>query len=154
MSEALKITASHLARVAIVYLRQSSTAQVEHNRESTDRQYALVNKASDLGWPTDKIVVIDRPSDRQRKSRKKKMVYIYMFGASTKREREKNEGKGEKKLYLYYRHRASQKKRWKSFLVSGACCYVIIDENEVRLRPSLLTPSFLFFKNKHPGSCG
>ena len=41
MSEALKITASHLARVAIVYLRQSSTAQVEHNRESTDRQYAL-----------------------------------------------------------------------------------------------------------------
>ena len=59
MSELLKITASHLARVAIVYLRQSSTAQVEHNRESTDRQYALVNKAGDLGWPTDKIVVID-----------------------------------------------------------------------------------------------
>src|SRR6204780_5192927 len=59
MSELLKITASHLARVAIVYLRQSSAAQVEHNRESTDRQYALVNKASDLGWPTDKIVVID-----------------------------------------------------------------------------------------------
>jgi len=39
MSELLKITASHLARVAIVYLRQSSAAQVEHNRESTDRQY-------------------------------------------------------------------------------------------------------------------
>jgi DNA invertase Pin-like site-specific DNA recombinase len=59
MSELLKITASHLARVAIVYLRQSSAAQVEYNRESTDRQYALVNKAGDLGWPTDKIVVID-----------------------------------------------------------------------------------------------
>ena len=59
MSEALKITASHLARVAIVYLRQSSTAQVEHNRESTDRQYALVNKAGDLGWSTDKVIVID-----------------------------------------------------------------------------------------------
>src|SRR6202521_3743337 len=59
MSEAVKITASHLARVAIVYLRQSSAAQVEHNRESTDRQYALVNKASDLGWPADKVVVID-----------------------------------------------------------------------------------------------
>src|SRR6202163_818784 len=59
MSEALKITASHLARVAIVYLRQSSAAQVEHNRESTDRQYALVNKAGDLGWPTDKVIVID-----------------------------------------------------------------------------------------------
>ena len=59
MSEALKITASHLARLAIVYLRQSSKAQLEHNRESTDRQYALVNKAGDLGWPTDKVIVID-----------------------------------------------------------------------------------------------
>jgi DNA invertase Pin-like site-specific DNA recombinase len=59
MSEAVKITASHLARVAIVYLRQSSAAQVEHNRESTDRQYALVSKAGDLGWPTDKVIVID-----------------------------------------------------------------------------------------------
>ena len=59
MSDAVKITSSHLARVAIVYLRQSSTAQVEHNRESTDRQYALVHKAGDLGWPVDRVVVID-----------------------------------------------------------------------------------------------
>src|SRR5271170_4835927 len=59
MSEAVKITASHLARVAIVYLRQSSAAQVEHNRESTDRQYALVDKARDLGWPEDRIIIID-----------------------------------------------------------------------------------------------
>ena len=59
MSDALKITSSHLARVAIVYLRQSSAAQVEHNRESTDRQYALVNKAGDLGWLADKVMVID-----------------------------------------------------------------------------------------------
>src|SRR3954451_2550132 len=59
MNDALKITSSHLARVAIVYLRQSSAAQVEHNRESTDRQYALVSKAGDLGWPTGNVVVID-----------------------------------------------------------------------------------------------
>jgi DNA invertase Pin-like site-specific DNA recombinase len=59
MSEAPKIGASHLARLALVYLRQSSAAQVEHNRESTDRQYALVHKAGDLGWPADKVVVID-----------------------------------------------------------------------------------------------
>jgi DNA invertase Pin-like site-specific DNA recombinase len=59
MSDAVKITSSQLARVAIVYLRQSSTAQVEHNRESTDRQYALVHKAGDLGWPVDRVVVID-----------------------------------------------------------------------------------------------
>jgi DNA invertase Pin-like site-specific DNA recombinase/predicted DNA-binding transcriptional regulator AlpA len=42
-----------------VYLRQSSTAQVEHNRESTDRQYALAHKAHELGWSDDRIVVID-----------------------------------------------------------------------------------------------
>ena len=59
MNDAQKITASHLARIAIVYLRQSSAAQVEHNRESTERQYALTLKAGELGWPTDRIVVID-----------------------------------------------------------------------------------------------
>jgi DNA invertase Pin-like site-specific DNA recombinase len=40
-------------------LRQSSAAQVEHNRESTERQYALAAKARDLGWPEDRVVVID-----------------------------------------------------------------------------------------------
>ena len=59
MSDIQKISSSHLARVAVVYLRQSSSAQVEHNRELTDRQYALAHKASELGWPTDRVVVID-----------------------------------------------------------------------------------------------
>ncbi len=59
MNERAKITANHLSRQAIVYLRQSSAAQVENNRESTDRQYALAAKARELGWPTDRIVVID-----------------------------------------------------------------------------------------------
>ena len=59
MNERVKITSSHLSRQAIVYLRQSSAAQVEHNRESTERQYALVGKARNLGWPDDRIIVID-----------------------------------------------------------------------------------------------
>src|SRR5499426_3328568 len=59
MNERAKITASHLSRQAIVYLRQSSPAQVEHNRESTERQYALATKARELGWPEDRIVIID-----------------------------------------------------------------------------------------------
>src|SRR6187401_1683594 len=59
MNERAKITAVHLSRQAIVYLRQSSAAQVEHNRESTDRQYALAARARELGWPDDRIVVID-----------------------------------------------------------------------------------------------
>ena len=59
MNERAKITVNHLSRQAIVYLRQSSAAQVENNRESTDRQYALAAKARELGWPADRIVVID-----------------------------------------------------------------------------------------------
>ena len=59
MNERAKITASHLSRQAIVYLRQSSAAQVENNRKSTDRQYALAAKAGELGWPDDRIIVID-----------------------------------------------------------------------------------------------
>ena len=59
MNERAKITANHLSRQAIVYLRQSSAAQVENNRELTDRQYALAAKARELGWPADRIVVID-----------------------------------------------------------------------------------------------
>ena len=59
MNEREKITAGHLARQAIVYLRQSSAAQVEHNRESTERQYALASKARELGWPNERVLVID-----------------------------------------------------------------------------------------------
>ena len=59
MTEMSKITAGHLARQAIVYLRQSSASQVENNRESTARQYALPGRARELGWPAERIVVID-----------------------------------------------------------------------------------------------
>jgi DNA invertase Pin-like site-specific DNA recombinase len=59
MNDLTKIGASHLGRTAYVYLRQSSAAQVEHNRESTQRQYALVSKATALGWPSQQVVVID-----------------------------------------------------------------------------------------------
>jgi DNA invertase Pin-like site-specific DNA recombinase/predicted DNA-binding transcriptional regulator AlpA len=59
MNERLKITSSHLARQAIVYLRQSSPSQVEHNRESTERQYALAARAQELGWPEERVVIID-----------------------------------------------------------------------------------------------
>jgi DNA invertase Pin-like site-specific DNA recombinase len=45
-----KITADHLARRACVYIRQSTPDQVLHNRESQRRQYALVDRARELGW--------------------------------------------------------------------------------------------------------
>jgi len=52
-----KITADHLARRAVVYIRQSTPDQVQHNLESQRRQYALVDHARALGWQA--IDVID-----------------------------------------------------------------------------------------------
>ena len=54
-----KIAAAHLRRVAVVYVRQSSVSQVDRNRESTDRQYDLVERAVGLGWPSGAVRVID-----------------------------------------------------------------------------------------------
>ena len=59
MSEIAKIKPAHLQRTALVYVHQSSPAQVEHNRESTARQYALTQRATALGWPADRVSVID-----------------------------------------------------------------------------------------------
>jgi Resolvase, N terminal domain len=60
-----KIRSWHLDRLAIVYVRQSSPQQVAQNRESALRQYALAKRAVELGWPEDRIIVID---DDQAKS--------------------------------------------------------------------------------------
>jgi DNA invertase Pin-like site-specific DNA recombinase len=53
------INTSHLSRSAIVYVRQSTATQVLENRESTKRQYALVDRARSLGWDPDAIEIID-----------------------------------------------------------------------------------------------
>ena len=54
-----KITDEHLQRLAIVYVRQSTQQQVLEHRESTARQYALVDRAVVLGWPAAAVEVID-----------------------------------------------------------------------------------------------
>jgi DNA invertase Pin-like site-specific DNA recombinase len=54
-----KITCQHRERLAIVYVRQSTPQQVERHQESTRLQYALVDRAADLGWERGRIVVID-----------------------------------------------------------------------------------------------
>lgn len=55
-----KIQPRHLQKMAYVYLRQSTMAQVYHHQESTNRQYALKDKARELGWPADQVRVLDR----------------------------------------------------------------------------------------------
>ena len=54
-----KIEVDHLDRLAIVYVRQSTLAQLQHHQESTRLQYALVHHAVDLGWASDRVLVID-----------------------------------------------------------------------------------------------
>jgi DNA invertase Pin-like site-specific DNA recombinase len=55
-----KITARHLSRQAMLYVRQSTLHQVLENTESTARQYALRERAVALGWEASRIVVIDQ----------------------------------------------------------------------------------------------
>src|SRR5258708_7207811 len=54
-----KVTAAHLSRRAVLYVRQSSLKQVIHNTESAIRQYDLRGKAIALGWAADQVTVID-----------------------------------------------------------------------------------------------
>jgi DNA invertase Pin-like site-specific DNA recombinase len=59
INSSAKIVAAHLDRLAVVYLRQSSMAQVREHTESTMRQYGLVEEAVRLGWAREAVVVID-----------------------------------------------------------------------------------------------
>jgi DNA invertase Pin-like site-specific DNA recombinase len=54
-----KVSASHLKRSAYLYVRQSTMRQVLENTESTQRQYALRQRAVALGWPDERVIVID-----------------------------------------------------------------------------------------------
>jgi hypothetical protein len=54
------VTAQHLTHLACLYVRQSTLQQVLENTESTARQYALRERARALGWPDERIVVIDQ----------------------------------------------------------------------------------------------
>jgi DNA invertase Pin-like site-specific DNA recombinase len=54
-----KVTAMHLKRDAFLYIRQSTLRQVQQNTESTQRQYALQQRALALGWAMERVHVID-----------------------------------------------------------------------------------------------
>jgi len=54
-----KISAEHISREACIYVRQSTSGQLIHHRESQRLQYGLVERAKELGWSERKIRVID-----------------------------------------------------------------------------------------------
>ena len=58
-SDATKVSPNHLDRDAYLYVRQSTLRQVLENTESTQRQYALRERAIALGWPIERVQVID-----------------------------------------------------------------------------------------------
>ncbi len=64
LSGAGKIQRVRLDRVAIVYVRQSTLQQIERHRESTRLQYGLVERAMELGWAKQRVVVIDEDLGR------------------------------------------------------------------------------------------
>jgi DNA invertase Pin-like site-specific DNA recombinase len=67
-----RVSADHLARDAFLYVRQSSLRQVFENTESTKRQYALRDRAVALGWPLERIHVIDSDLGRSGASAKER----------------------------------------------------------------------------------
>ena len=59
-----KLRSEHRERHAFIYVRQSTLAQVLHHTASTARQYDLKQRALDLGWPAERITVLDHDQGR------------------------------------------------------------------------------------------
>jgi DNA invertase Pin-like site-specific DNA recombinase len=75
-----KVKPHHLARQAIVYVRQSTTQQVLHNKESTARQYALDQRAVQLGWPISTVTVVDEDQGLSGQSAAGRSGFAYLLG--------------------------------------------------------------------------
>jgi hypothetical protein len=71
----------HLERLAIVYVRQSSLHQVIEHPESRARQYALADHAVTLGWPKERVVVIDEDQGPAQQRRCVPWACIFSPGA-------------------------------------------------------------------------
>ncbi len=65
MSDRSRPTSEQLKRLAVVYIRQSSPGQVLNNVESRERQYEFTDRAVSLGWPRERVVVIDQDQGRR-----------------------------------------------------------------------------------------
>src|ERR1700722_19771925 len=76
-----KVRPTHLARKAIVYIRQSTAYQVLNNRESTDRQYALDRRAVQLGWPAECVVIVDEDQGLSGQTAAGRSGFAYLLNA-------------------------------------------------------------------------
>ena len=78
-----KVSSAHMQKLAIIYVRQSSPQQVMENRESTARQYALADYARLLGWPTERILVIDDDLGRSGRSAENRVGFQRLLAEIT-----------------------------------------------------------------------
>ena len=78
-----KIQDRHLERLAIVYIRQSTPQQVLEHRESRERQYALVDYAATLGWPRERVLVIDEDQGHSGKSAEGRAGFHHLLAEVT-----------------------------------------------------------------------
>ena len=62
--DAPKIRPDHLDRLAMIYVRQFTPLQVREHTASAARQYDLAGRARDLGWPQERVEVIDQDQGR------------------------------------------------------------------------------------------
>src|SRR5437879_5473849 len=74
-----KVRDCHLDRKAIVYVRQSSPQQVLEHKESTARQYALADLAVALGWPRDRVEVVDADQGRSGQTAEGRLGFQYIL---------------------------------------------------------------------------
>jgi DNA invertase Pin-like site-specific DNA recombinase len=73
----------HLSRLAIVSIRQSDPQQVLNHVESRERQYALVDLAAALGWPRDRILLIDEDQGNSGKTADRRTGYHRLLAEVT-----------------------------------------------------------------------
>jgi DNA invertase Pin-like site-specific DNA recombinase len=78
-SYSTKIKDWHVNRKAIVYIRQSTPQQVIEHRESADRQYSLVHRATLLGWPKAQVEVIDEDQGHSGQSAAGRLGFQYLL---------------------------------------------------------------------------
>jgi DNA invertase Pin-like site-specific DNA recombinase len=74
-----KVRDHHIDRKAIVYIRQSSPQQVAEHKESTARQYALADVAVALGWPRDRVEIVDVDQGRSGQTAEGRLGFQYIL---------------------------------------------------------------------------
>jgi DNA invertase Pin-like site-specific DNA recombinase len=78
-----KVSSAHLDKLAVVYVRQSTTHQVQENRESTARQYAFAEHAVALGWPRERVLIIDEDLGKSGRTAEGRIGFQRLVGEVT-----------------------------------------------------------------------